>query len=81
MRSSAARSGPRSFRLQSEPWRSPWRRSRSPGHGPSPAGPLAHPWWLWLGGLIGATYVIATIVPLRVLGALLIVAGVVLIRR
>jgi transporter family-2 protein len=37
----------------------------------------ASPWWLWLGGLIGALYVVATIVLAPRLGAATLVAAVV----
>lgn len=46
---------------------------------PSVAGLSGHPWWIWSGGLVGAFFVVATVVLVPKLGATpmlaLIVAG------
>lgn len=43
---------------------------------PAPAlGHLAHaPWWAWLGGLLGATLVVTSLIAAPVLGAALLIA-------
>ncbi len=46
---------------------------------PSVAGLSVHPWWMWTGGLVGAFFVVATVILVPKLGATpmlaLIVAG------
>lgn len=48
-----------------------WMRGpASLGAVPSPAGPAAPPWWAWVGGLIGATYVAVLVVAFPKIGAI-----------
>jgi bacterial/archaeal transporter family-2 protein len=37
---------------------------------PSPIGPTAPPWWAWVGGLIGATYVAILVLAFPKIGAI-----------
>lgn len=44
---------------------------------PSLGAALAHPWWIWVGGLMGAVYVLTTIVAVPVLGATALVVTII----
>ncbi|HEY8677171.1 MAG TPA: DMT family transporter [Candidatus Dormibacteraeota bacterium] len=43
--------------------------------GPAPAALLQAPWWIWIGGLVGAMYVIFTIISAPRLGAATLVVA------